>query len=42
MFTCDCLDSYYDTGVETCLKCHYSCLKCVSFGFQFCKSCIDK
>ncbi|CAD8207740.1 unnamed protein product [Paramecium octaurelia] len=28
--------------VETCLKCHYSCLTCNKFGNQFCQTCKDK
>ncbi|CAK63126.1 unnamed protein product (macronuclear) [Paramecium tetraurelia] len=42
IFTCDCVESYYDNGVETCSKCHYSCLACNQFGNQFCHSCKEK
>ncbi|CAK72107.1 unnamed protein product (macronuclear) [Paramecium tetraurelia] len=42
IFTCNCMESYYDIGVEACQKCHYSCLACNSFGNEFCESCKDK
>ncbi|CAK76765.1 unnamed protein product (macronuclear) [Paramecium tetraurelia] len=41
MLACNCLDSYYDAGEETCAKCHYSCFTCNSSGYKFCQSCIE-
>ncbi|CAD8195626.1 unnamed protein product [Paramecium octaurelia] len=42
LFTCNCIDSYFDNGTQTCQKCHYTCLTCNSFGDQFCLTCLDK
>ncbi|CAK58841.1 unnamed protein product (macronuclear) [Paramecium tetraurelia] len=42
LFTCNCIDSYFDNGTQTCQKCYYTCLTCNSFGSQFCQSCLDK
>ncbi|CAD8129739.1 unnamed protein product [Paramecium sonneborni] len=41
LFTCDCNIGYYDSGIEICQKCHYSCLNCSSGDYNSCIQCVD-
>ena len=36
---CNCVEGYYDSGINECSYCHYSCKSCFKDGIDNCETC---